>query len=604
MATFSAYHGVNSNQHQAHFDNLSKKGYRMISLSVYGGVSSPAYAAVWVKRSGPAYVATHGINAAQYQAFFNTWSKKGYVPVLISATGTASNAVFAAVFEKLDYSTWIARHDISETAFNKENENARKNNLILKTCTIYGSASAKRYAGVWVPNNSFTKWLVYPGTASADYQKKFNENTSLPYYKPEMVAVSDDHIYCPVFTDSIIGSWVAKHGLTAAQYQKAFDDNTKKGLMPVYVEGGGTGSGIRYSCLFAETDIPFARKWNAVGSQTNATKGLDAIVKAFMQKHAIRYAQLCIGKNGAIKYNKAFTWAESNYKVAQPSDRFMLASCSKMYLCAAIQALFDSKSLAPNDRAYAQLGYSNPKDSRSNDITIQQLLDHTGGFDADTFDATYSMRYIAGQLGMTTAVTKNDVARYMYKHRNLKNAPGSKNIYCNYGYLLLSLIIEKKTGKDYFQYLKTAVLNKIGVSEAKVWKTVQNPRPADEVATESWGLGESAVNVTSNILVPHVYGGDLMIKEVAAASCGLASSAHAMVQFVHQRAVWGTGGRAANSARTGSTPGSSTLAASRGDGIDWAYTINTRDFIDPASKPLEKLGNEITAFLNSNAASI
>ncbi|MGJ7030551.1 serine hydrolase [Niabella hirudinis] len=605
MATpFSAYHGVNAGQHQQHFNHLSKQGYRMIALSVYGGAGDPRYAAVWVKRPGPEYVATHGISAAQYQSFFDTWSGKGFVPALITATGSGSNAVFAAVFEKHNYPAWVARHHIDEATFNNENKQARKNNLRLKSVTVYGSGSGRRYAGVWIPNPSFIKWLVYPNVPAANYQGMFNANTELPYYKPEIVALSEDAVYCPVFTDSIVGRWVAKHGLTADAYQAAFDKYTKEGLMPIYVDGGGTGSGTRYACVFAESDVPQSRKWAVTGTQTTATKALDQVMKTFMQKHAIRYAQLCLGKNGNVKYNRAFTWAEANYKTAQPSDRFLLASCSKMFLCAAIQALFDSKDLAPGDVAYAKLGFSNPKDTRSDDITIQHLLDHKGGFDAKDFDATYSMRFIAKEQGLAVPVTKHDLAKYMYKKRDLIDDPGARDNYSNYGYVLLSLIIEKVTGKDYFQYLKQQVLDKIGVSEVKIWKTMANPRPADEVATESWGLGESALVINTAVLVPNVYGGDGMIKEVAAASCGLASSARAMVQFIHQRAVWGTGGRMANSARSGGTPGASTLAVSRGDGIDWAYTLNTRDFVKPPEDPLKELGDAINDFLAANAGTI
>lgn len=603
-ASFSAYHGVNASQHQHHFNNLSQQGYRMIALSVYGGAVNPRYAAVWVKRSGPEYVATHGMNATQYQSFFDIWSQKGFVPVLITATGSGASTIFAAVFEKQNYSGWIARHNIDEATFNNENKHARENNLRLKSATIYGSGSGRRYAGVWIPNPSFIKWLVYPNIPAANYQGIFNANTELPYYKPEVVALSDDAVYCPLFTDSIIGRWVARHGLTADEYQAAFDQYTKEGLMPVYVDGGGTGNGIRYACVFAETDIPQSRKWIVTGTRTSATEGLDQILKNFMQKQAIRYAQFCLGKNGSIKYNRAFTWAESSYKTAQPSDRFLLASCSKMFLCAAIQALFDSKDLASGDAAYAKLGFSSPGDTRSDHITIQHLLDHKGGFDAKDFDATYSMRLIAKELGQATPVTKRDLATYMYKKRKLKDDPGTKDNYSNYGYVLLSLIIEQVTGMDYFKYLKQQVLDKIGVAEVKIWKTVANPRPADEVATESWGLGESALVINTAVLVPHVYGGDGMIKEVAAASCGLAASAHAMVQFIHQRAVWGTGGRMTNAARSGGTPGSATLAVSRGDGIDWAYTINTADFINPSGDPLKELGNAIDGFFAANAGSI
>jgi hypothetical protein len=81
---------------------------------------------------------------------------------------------------------------------------------------------------------------------------------------------------------------------------------------------------------------------------------------------------------------------------------------------------------------------------------------------------------------------------------------------------------------------------------------------------------------------------------------GTAASADAMARFIFSHAVWGNGGRAANFARSGSTPGGSTFAASRGDGIDWAYTINTRDW--PAgTQPLNALGDAINNVLNTAA---
>lgn len=84
---FEAYHGVTGAQHQTNFNRLTAHGYRMISLSVYGDPGEARYAAVWVQRQGAAWVAVHGVDGAGYQSFFNTWTAKGYVPVLVSATG-------------------------------------------------------------------------------------------------------------------------------------------------------------------------------------------------------------------------------------------------------------------------------------------------------------------------------------------------------------------------------------------------------------------------------------------------------------------------------------------------------------------------------------
>src|SRR4051794_6043690 len=113
---FQAYHGVTGADHQTRFDNLSAHGYRMISLSVYGDPGHALYAAVWVLRSGPAWVAVHGVDSAGYQSFFNNWTAKGFVPVLVSATGSANNAVFAAVFEQGISGAWFARHGMTSGA--------------------------------------------------------------------------------------------------------------------------------------------------------------------------------------------------------------------------------------------------------------------------------------------------------------------------------------------------------------------------------------------------------------------------------------------------------------------------------------------------------
>jgi hypothetical protein len=64
---FVAYHDRTSADHQAHFDDLFVRGFRMISLSVYGNRGDERYAAIWVERSGPDWSAVHGVNGASYQ---------------------------------------------------------------------------------------------------------------------------------------------------------------------------------------------------------------------------------------------------------------------------------------------------------------------------------------------------------------------------------------------------------------------------------------------------------------------------------------------------------------------------------------------------------
>jgi hypothetical protein len=143
---FQAYHGVTGAQHQTNFNRLSAQGFRMISLSVYGDPGDARYAAVWVQRQGTAWVAVHGVDSAGYQSFFNNWTAKGYVLVLVSATGTSSNAIFAAVFEQGIPGAWFARHgmtsgpDTNAGTFQNLNKTASNQKMILRSVAIYGTA--------------------------------------------------------------------------------------------------------------------------------------------------------------------------------------------------------------------------------------------------------------------------------------------------------------------------------------------------------------------------------------------------------------------------------------------------------------------------------
>jgi CubicO group peptidase (beta-lactamase class C family) len=613
---FQAYHGVTGAQHQTNFNSLSAQGFRMISLSVYGDPGEARYAAVWVQRPGPAWVAVHGVDSAGYQSFFNNSTAKGYVPVLVSATGPSSNAIFAAVFEQGIPGGWLARHGMTsgpETnagTLQNLNKTARDHKMIVRSVAIYGTSNDRRYAAVWHANPGFVKWHVHPSDTGASDQVIFNAETKLPGYqlagyRPAYVALSGDQIYCSIFKDDVVGAWVARHGMTAAEYQTEFDKQNAAGFYPICVQGGGAGANTRYAAIFAKQDIPLHREWTVTGAAVPALAGFDHAMQTFMQANGVRAAQLAIAKNGVTKFSRAFTWAEVGYRITQPSDRFLLASCSKMFLEAAVQAVYDAKKLKPDTKVYPLLGFSHPVDPRSDTITIQQLLDHMGGYNDDPpakggsgFDPTYSMRQIALDLNLGHPVTKLDVARYMYG-RMLDLDPGTVFHYSNFGYLLASAVVEKVTGMDYFNYVKTTLLQSANITEVQVISTLQSGRNNNEAITEDEGLGRSPLDLSSQLLVPAVYGGDGEIKEVGAACAGTGASAHALTQFIHLHAVWGNGPRAAGFARAGSTPGASSLAVSRGDGIDWAYVINTRDWPPSTSPTLDDLGNSITHLLDT-----
>ena len=620
MPIFEAYHGVDGAEHQLKFDELSSLGFRLISISVYGDPGSPLYAAVWVQRDGPAWMAVHGVDSAGYQAFFNQVTSEGFVPVLVSATGPVTDAVFAAVFEQGVEGPWFARHGMTSgpatnaATFQGFNQLAAQQNMASRSFAIYGTPSDLRFAAVWHDNPTFVKWHVHAGDTAADYQATFNTETQLPgyglhAYRPAYVTLSTDQLYCSVFKDNVVGPWVARHGMTSDEYQAEFNQQLENGFYPICVQGGGVGPQTRYAAIFATRDIPLHRRWSVRGPASATAPYFDETMKQFMQVNGVRAAQLTVAKDGATKVQRAYTWAEEGYRESEVSDTFLLASCSKIFAEAAVQTLYDAGKLTSTSKAYSIIGFSGPADPRSDQITVQELLDHTGGYDDSSsgsgFDPTYRMRTIASSLGLAQPVTKLDVCQFMYD-RPLDFDPGSKFAYSNYGYLLLSAVIENVTGMPYFDYVQQEVLQPLGISEVAVCPTLASGRPVTQAICEDEGLGLSPVDLASTLLVPAVYGGDGQIKEVAVGPAGLAASATAITQLIHVYLVWGNGFRPPDAGnweweRTGSTPGTSTWAASRSGGYDWALAINTRDWPNQKSPTLNDLAASIDSLITAHS---
>jgi CubicO group peptidase (beta-lactamase class C family) len=325
-----------------------------------------------------------------------------------------------------------------------------------------------------------------------------------------------------------------------------------------------------------------------------------------MQNRGVRSGALAVGRNGALQLSHGYTWAENDYPTTQPDSLFRLASVSKAFACAAIQQLLDADTIETTTRVFPYLGITAPAlstqtpDSRINQITVQQLVDHQGGWDRDAadFDPVFAARFIATRLGIAKFPTKRQQAQYMYGEP-LQFTPGSMSVYSNFGYVLLGLVVEQATGQSFSDYLTQVVLPPLGVTDVFLARTSKAHRQPREMLYEDRGISLTALAPTSNALVPASYGG--FITETMDAGGGLTASANAVATFVHTHAVWGRGGRAPGSARTGSMPGTRTRAGSRSNGYDYAFLFNTRTELEDkvgALAIVDLFGNQIEQILD------
>jgi hypothetical protein len=81
MANFIARHGRNLTDHTNLRNQWYAQGYRFVSLSIYGAVSSPVFAAVMVQQSAPADQHDfYNMTASQWQQTFNAQAALGFGP--------------------------------------------------------------------------------------------------------------------------------------------------------------------------------------------------------------------------------------------------------------------------------------------------------------------------------------------------------------------------------------------------------------------------------------------------------------------------------------------------------------------------------------------
>ncbi|CAG8629748.1 3145_t:CDS:2 [Ambispora gerdemannii] len=510
---FEAYHDATHVYHQQKFDELYPKKYRMISLSVYGDPSDTRYAAVWVQTQlSPDWMAIHGATPSQYQSFFDKCAQGGYSAILITATGNDSKSVFAGTCEKRPGPLHLTKFGLvrgsdSETnTIQYWNKQAYEQGLILTSGSVYGSASNPVFAAIWSSNTDNISWNA-DGIVddAATYQSRFNAETSV-WARPSFVTLSSSYQYFSVFVDNQIGPWVARHGLTSSQYQAEFDKWVAQGYYPFSVQGGGSGSGIRIAVIFAKDTIPIPRNFTASGLTT--VQSIDDVMKDYIKKNQIHGASLGIVLGKKLVYAKGYTWAEPGYPAIQPTTPFRVASCSKSITSIAIHQLIQEKLLSLDDRFQDILQLKTPSGGDPSDpnikkVTIRQLLEHKGGFS----DAWHRDVATVKAFGTSLPITKLQLARYIMTEK-LQFEPGTQYLYSNFGYILLSLVVEKKRGTLYESAVLSTIGKPLGLSRTRLSRTLLSSQLTGEARYHDWKIGVSdSVMTPDEPLVPYQYGG-------------------------------------------------------------------------------------------------
>jgi D-alanyl-D-alanine carboxypeptidase len=134
--------------------------------------------------------------------------------------------------------------------------------------------------------------------------------------------------------------------------------------------------------------------------------------------------------------------------------KFRIGSMNKMFTATSILQLVQAGKILLNDPLGKYVTDYPNKDFASK-VTIQHLLTHTGGT-GDIFGPEFDAH-------RKELRTLQDYVN-LYGKRNLEFEPGSRWEYSNYGFLLLGVVVERVTGKSYYDYVNENIYGPAGMT--------------------------------------------------------------------------------------------------------------------------------------------
>lgn len=189
-----------------------------------------------------------------------------------------------------------------------------------------------------------------------------------------------------------------------------------------------------------------------------------------------------LAKQGTPVFQRAYGFADRESK--RPNDvetAFNIGSINKLFTGIAIRQLSaEGKLHLDSSLATYWPDYPNPDVARR--VTIRQILQHRSGIGGDIF---------AAPPGKTRHdLRHNNDFLQLFASRPLDFEPGSQQRYSNAGFIVLGALIERVSGKDYYDYVRERIYAPAGMRRTGAWPPDSLPANTARGYTRRSGLVE------------------------------------------------------------------------------------------------------------------
>jgi CubicO group peptidase (beta-lactamase class C family) len=198
----------------------------------------------------------------------------------------------------------------------------------------------------------------------------------------------------------------------------------------------------------------------------NKVQKIDSFLTSFYNSGNFN-GNVLIAEKGEVIYKKSFGFSnESTKEKLNDNSIFELASVSKQFTATAIVILKEKGKLSYEDKVSKYI----PELSKYSNITIRNLLNHTGGLPdyMEVMDSTFDKNKIA--------TNKDIISTFAKLKPPVLFEPNTKWEYSNTGYALLASIIEKVSGMSYGDYLHNAIFKPLNMTNTFVYRRRYAPK--------------------------------------------------------------------------------------------------------------------------------
>jgi CubicO group peptidase (beta-lactamase class C family) len=180
---------------------------------------------------------------------------------------------------------------------------------------------------------------------------------------------------------------------------------------------------------------------------------VQAAVNDVMTRTHVPSASVGIVQGGRIVYTAAFGQARLEPAMpATPVMHYAIGSISKQFTTACVMLLVQAGKMSLDDPVSKWF----PELTRSREVTVRNLLSHTSGYQ-DYAPQDYT-------IPAWTRATTADAIIHEWATKPLDFDPGTQYQYSNTNFNIVGLIVEKVSGKPFWQFLSTRVLQPLGMT--------------------------------------------------------------------------------------------------------------------------------------------